>query len=322
MHDLTFDKSEKAITQDDVLSVEKSLGVCLPDDFKAHYLSNNGGDIKNAFFVDKSGQLDKIDDIRFISILYNKSFKDDPVFSLPGRIKEEWENAEVPKSLIPFSFAQMGTISAYLCINHQDEKVYFFNRDVDDFKPILIANSFNEFLDKIETAPAEVPVYLAQHAFWGAIINTLNGFSTEKLYEIPYFDEEGFEIYFGEQFDEEGDEIDTVPSKKQLDAYEKTWTEFLQNIDIIIVEIKQISFARYLELYAHYYENKAKSGQEPLQIDNAEKHFEQVKEILDIRVLKNNTLKIAIRYSLDTEHGLELKLKNNKIIAIGGIAET
>lgn len=317
MFDIKFDKFEKEITQDDILFVEQSLGVRLPEAFKAHYLKCNGGDIKNAFFVDKSGQLDKIDDIRFISFLYSKAFKDAPVFSLPGRIKEEWENAEVPTSLVPFSFAQMGTISAYLCINHQDEKVYFFNRDVDDYQPVLIASSFNEFLGNLEIGSTEAPVYLAKHAFWGAIIDAW-GFATEKKFEIPYFDKDELVIYFGEEFDE----IDTVPSKKQLDAYEKTWTEFLQNIDAIIVEIKQMTFARYLELYAHYYENKAESGQEPLQIDNADKHFEQVKEILYIRILKNNTLKIAIRYGLDTEHGLELKIKSNKIIAIGAIAET
>lgn len=320
MSDLKFYRSEKSITQDDVLLVEQSLGVCLPQAFKAHYLIHNGGDLKNAFFVDKSGQLAQpIDGIRFISFLYSKDFKDDPVFSLPGRIKEEWQKSEVPKNLIPFAF---DAYSDYLCINYADEKVYYFERHADVFNPILIANSFNEFLDNIEIAPEEPLAYLASHSFWGQIIDSWAGYSTEKLFEIPHFDKDSIEIFFGDQFDEEGDEVGAVPTKKQLDGYEKTWTEFLQNLDDIIVEIKQKTFARYLEVYARYYENKVESGQEPLQIDSAEKHFDEIKTIIELRVLKNKTVKIGIRYGLDTEHGLELKIKNNKLIAIGAIAET
>jgi len=41
-----------------------------------------------------------------------------------------------------------------------------------------------------------------------------------------------------------------------------------------------------------------------------------------IRILDNNTIKIPINYALDEEHGLEIKIKNNKVADIAGIAET
>ncbi len=42
---------------------------------------------------------------------------------------------------------------------------------------------------------------------------------------------------------------------------------------------------------------------------------------LGIRVSDNQTIRIPIYYSLDEEHGLEIVLKDNKIVFVGGIAE-
>ena len=40
------------------------------------------------------------------------------------------------------------------------------------------------------------------------------------------------------------------------------------------------------------------------------------------RVTDNYNIVIAFRYGLDTEHGFEVRLASNSIVAIGGIAET
>ncbi|MDA6069097.1 hypothetical protein NJT12_05645 [Flavobacterium sp. AC] len=69
-------------------------------------------------------------------------------------------------------------------------------------------------------------------------------------------------------------------------------------------------------------EESQQSGKEPLNIDAKEKHFEYIKDVIYIRILKRNTIQILIRYDLDIEHGLEFKIRNNKIVAAGGIAET
>ena len=57
-------------------------------------------------------------------------------------------------------------------------------------------------------------------------------------------------------------------------------------------------------------------------LGDKEKHFENIKEILYLRVLENGNIQIPIRYKIDTEHGVEIRLEKNKIIEIGGIAET
>ncbi|MNR31629.1 hypothetical protein D3C85_1491510 [compost metagenome] len=129
-------------------------------------------------------------------------------------------------------------------------------------------------------------------------------------------------MFLGEEFDEEGDEIDTPPDTEELDAYEATFSSFLDQLDQIIVEIKEQSFRRYQKLYAHYYEDEVKSGQPPLNINTPGKHFQHLKEINYIRVLHNHTIQIPIRYGIDTEHGLEIRLENNRITEMAGIAET
>ncbi|MNV77943.1 hypothetical protein D3C71_1714070 [compost metagenome] len=65
-----------------------------------------------------------------------------------------------------------------------------------------------------------------------------------------------------------------------------------------------------------------KSGQPPLNINTPGKHFQHLKEINYIRVLHNHTIQIPIRYGIDTEHGLEIRLENNRITEMAGIAET
>ena len=71
-----------------------------------------------------------------------------------------------------------------------------------------------------------------------------------------------------------------------------------------------------------FYESEEKSGEKPLNIDSKEKHFENIKNINYIRILVDGNIKIPIHYKIDAEHGLEIRLENNKIIALGGIAET
>ncbi|WDF64402.1 DUF6985 domain-containing protein [Flavobacterium sp. KACC 22763] len=160
------------------------------------------------------------------------------------------------------------------------------------------------------------------HKFWGEIQEDWAGISGNKLFKISYFKDDEIQVFLGEEFDEDGEEIEELPTNEELDGFEKTYSSFLENIDDIILQIKEEAFLRYKKIYAKYYEDSKQSGEEPLNIDTKEKHFEYIKELLYVRILKGNEIKMPIRYDLDTEHGIEIKLKDNKIVAVGGIAET
>jgi hypothetical protein len=82
------------------------------------------------------------------------------------------------------------------------------------------------------------------------------------------------------------------------------------------------AFERHKKIDAKHYENTKESGKPPLNIDTVEKHNEYIKEIMYLRVLDEKTIKLSIRYALDTEHGVEFRYLDGKIINIGGIAET
>lgn len=151
-----------------------------------------------------------------------------------------------------------------------------------------------------------------EHKFWGKINENWIGFLSDVKFKIPYLKKEEIEIYLGRDR--------SIPDEQEMDDYEKTFRSFLDNIKDAMDEIKKETFTRYKNIYAKYYEDFNRSGEEPLNIDTDEKHFEYIQDILYIRILKRNTLKILIRYDLDPEHGIEIKMKKNKIIAIGGIA--
>jgi len=164
---------------------------------------------------------------------------------------------------------------------------------------------------------------------------TIEDYYSEFKFKIPYFDRE-VEVLLGEEFDEDGEENTSPPTDLQLAEYEQIFKSFLHNIDEIIIEIQQSAFEYYKRVYAKYYEQdfedifdlyKGTASENdkthpPLCLDTKEKHFEYMKRIIFINVLDNQTLKIAIRYLLDTEHGMEIKLVNNKVIKIASIDET
>lgn len=160
-----------------------------------------------------------------------------------------------------------------------------------------------------------------KHKYWGKIQEDWAGFSTETEFTSPHF-EHSISLFLGEEYNEEGEEIELIPSNNELNDFESTYLSFVADLDNIVEDIKEKTFDRYLKLYAHYYENEEKSGEKPLNLSTKENHFEYIKDINYIRILKNGNIKILIHYKIDTEHGVEIRLENNKISDIGGIAET
>ncbi|WP_378181143.1 hypothetical protein [Aquimarina sp. SS2-1] len=137
---------------------------------------------------------------------------------------------------------------------------------------------------------------MKKHNYWGKIEKDWAGFSGEILFKSAHFDNKEITVFLGNEFDEDGKEIEAFPTDNELTDFEKTYLHFLSHLGDIIKEIKERTFERYLKVYAHYYENEEKSGQIPLHLDSKEKHFETIKSIINFRVLKNRTIKISIGY--------------------------
>lgn len=163
---------------------------------------------------------------------------------------------------------------------------------------------------------------MATHQYWGDVEQDWAGFSAELTFSHSFFENKGVEIFLGEEFDEDGEEIEEAPTPNQLDAFAASYQKFIANFEEHLRAMQTKAFERYQKLYAHYYENPEKSGEPALNIDSIEKHNEYIKEIMFLRVLDENAIKLSIRYQIDTEHGLEFRFENGQIVAVGGIAET
>lgn len=163
---------------------------------------------------------------------------------------------------------------------------------------------------------------MTKHKYWGKVEQDWAGFSSGITFSNPFFDQQDVEIFLGEEYDEEGEEIEESPTEDQLTQFEETYQNFITNIDSNLKSIQNKAYERYLKLYAHFYEDSEKSGEPALNIDNLDKHNENIKEIMYLRVLDMKTIKLSIRYKLDTEHGLEFKFVDGQIKNVGGIAET
>lgn len=153
--------------------------------------------------------------------------------------------------------------------------------------------------------------------YWGDVEADWAGYSSGIEFEIPYFDIKS-KIFLDDEYDDEYEEKVDPPTSDQLDNYAKCFALFLENIDKVIVDIKEEAFERYKRIYAKYYEDE----NPPLIINDIDAHFNYMKDVLYVRVSDNDIIRILIHYNLDEEHGLEIKIQRNEIVAIGGIAET
>ncbi|MCC6287878.1 MAG: hypothetical protein IT249_08335 [Chitinophagaceae bacterium] len=163
---------------------------------------------------------------------------------------------------------------------------------------------------------------MATHNYWGEVEQDWAGFSSDISFSNPFFDKQNVEVFLGEEYDDDGEEIEEPPTDKILDNFSETYKDFTDNIAIRLTDLQQKAFERYKKVYAHFYENSEKSGEPSLNIDTVDKHNEYIKEIMYLRVLDDKTIKVTIRYKLNTEHGLEFKYVDGQIENVGGIADT
>jgi hypothetical protein len=69
------------------------------------------------------------------------------------------------------------------------------------------------------------------HKFWGKVNENWIGFLSDVKFKTPYLKKEEIEIYLGRDT--------SIPSEQEMDDYEKTFRSFLDNIEVVISEIKK-----------------------------------------------------------------------------------
>lgn len=163
---------------------------------------------------------------------------------------------------------------------------------------------------------------MTTHKYWGKVEQDWAGFSSEISFSNPFFNKQNAEVFLGQEFDEDGEEVEDAPTESQLDAFAETYQSFIDHFEEHLQKMQAKAFERYQKLYAHYYENSEKSGEPALNIDSIDKHNEYIREIMFLRMLNDEAIKISIRYKIDTEHGIEFRFENGEIVAVAGIAET
>ena len=151
--------------------------------------------------------------------------------------------------------------------------------------------------------------------YFGRIEKGIMGITPEYKFSIPYFGKD-VGVYLDLEYDDDGNEIETLPTDDEILEYEYTLKNFIENIDGVINDIKEKAFRYYKEEKEPY----GYGDGIPL-INNAYEHFKYMKD-LQIRVLKDKRILLQIiNYEIDEEHAMEILLKDNlvyKIAEAGG----
>ena len=151
--------------------------------------------------------------------------------------------------------------------------------------------------------------------YFGKIEKGIMGITPEYKFFIPCFGKD-VEVYLNLECDDDGNEIETLPTEDEILEYEHTLKNFIENIDRVINDIKEKAFRYYKEEKEPY-----GYGEGVPLINNASEHFKYMK-YLQIRVLKGKRILLQILdYEIDEEHAMEILLKDNlvyKIAEAGG----
>ncbi len=157
---------------------------------------------------------------------------------------------------------------------------------------------------------------MTNHTKWGEVEEDWAGFSAEIEFKSDLFFDKNITIFLGDEYDEDGEELEFPPTKDQLDIFYSSYSKFMENIGMLVKDIKIKSYERFSKLY----QNKEGIPK----INDAEEHFQYLKDVNYIRISENTIIRIPIHYSeIDREHGLEIHIDVSSLkIKIGGIAET
>ena len=317
---MQFLHAEKALTPDDLARAEAALGLTLPPAMRAHYLQHNGGVPVWPCWPEKTGGGPAILLRHFISIWHAKGFYDDPMHSMPGRTLVEWAGTDrvlrqVPPSLLPFAMANP---MDYVCLRHTDGAIVLFDRRTQEVS--WVCPSFEDFMAGLQPDERPAPQHplLAEHPYWGAMRDFHGDAEATLTFSHPQLGGEAVPIYLGEA------DAPRRPSQRQLDGLAATYQAWLADIDTVLAQIEAQGFAYAQRLYARHYADHPEDLPPacPDCLSSAAAHMAAMQNPISLHVQAGNTVRLAIGYAVDREHGIEFKFVAGRLRDVGGIATT
>lgn len=136
MRKFIINAGKQTITDEDFSYIEAKFNITFPKEFKNFYLENSG--CKN--YLCTFGESEEYELSRFLKLTGQNSVED---------IKDsENEDGFISDRMIPFAMDRGGD---YYYLNAIDKAVYLI-RGEEIEEPILIANSFNDFLEILDNS--------------------------------------------------------------------------------------------------------------------------------------------------------------------------
>ena len=296
------------------------MGFALPPAMRALYLLHNGGVPVWPRWVDESGGGPAILIENFMSFWWSKGSYDDPLRSMPGRTMVEWAGTDrvlgqVPTELLPFA---MANLRDYLCLRHTDGAIVLFERI--QAHVTWVCPSFEALMAGLQANDCPAPEFpvLAEHAFWGQVSDFYGEAQAKLQFSHPRLGGDATPIHLGEP------DAQRRPSQRQLDGYAGTYQAFVANIDDALAQIEAEGFAYAQRLYAAYYANHPEDLPRacPDCLSSAAAHLAAMQNPLSLRVQAGKSVRLAIDYALDPEHGIEFKFVAGRLREVAGIATT
>lgn len=153
---VSFSQIEGSLTIDQIVDIEKLVGLNFPSQYKEHLLKYNGGQpTPNVFSFEENGKLTDSYVDWFLAI-YDGEY--DNLRNYIGIFKIE--EKRLPVHLLPIAHDPGGNLICMSCSkndygfiyfwDHENEVDYRISDDADYSNLYLIANGFNEFIEGLK----------------------------------------------------------------------------------------------------------------------------------------------------------------------------
>lgn len=153
---LTFAQTEKAIGSEEVDRVEKKVGLTFPNEYREHLLKHNGGQCSPNSFSFLENGTESMSCIDWFLAIYDGEYD-----SLEKYIDiYKTHDKRLPSHILPIAHDPGGNLICISCgssdrgsiyfWDHEKEVNYSTSRDDDYSNLLLIAGSFNGFLNGLK----------------------------------------------------------------------------------------------------------------------------------------------------------------------------
>mgnify|MGYP001760125161 CR=1 FL=1 len=72
----------------------------------------------------------------------------------------------------------------------------------------------------------------------GNVKDNWAGFTSDITFSNPFFDKQNVDIFLGEEYDEDGEEIEEPPTENKLNDFAETYQNFIRNIEQHLADIQ------------------------------------------------------------------------------------